>query len=602
MRYIKIVITVIFFLLLLTPFAAINLFFDADIWLPQYFVIIIETVLVLAMSFFLMFKKAGLVVHFNIILVCLCVLFGYIGVRLLFTPFSPAYMIYYYILALYLFLIYLIRYFILDNGDQWQMKAIIMVFLTSGAIEGIYGFLQLTGLHTNLLYVFKVHGTFNNPGPYTNYLVITLVFAFGFFLHFKQTGRFHNFLRYFSLTVAIIISVLLPFTGSRTSWLAALVGMIAVSWPLCRKLKWYGLMFGNGKRKTISLILAGIVAIIVCLSLFQYKSQSSKGRLLIYEVSFTMIKQHPVFGLGFCRFPAEYNNYQGSYFKENPESKKAILADNIKTCFNEFLQVWVELGLIGLLLFAGIVICIFSYKPKSGTEYLAIPAKGALLAVLVCCCFSYPLRILPVTVYIVFLIAIIAATYDIRTFSVKLAKKVYKPLILIVSVIALLMFYKQAIDFNARKTWDLAIKYTQRVDYKKAIPLYSKVYPVLNYDGFFLYNYGSELSEIDTIKSIQILEEATRYLSDNDLCAYLGDDYFAIKNYLKAEHYYILSQQMTPNKIYPRYQLFKLYCESGQLQKAYAVAQTISKMNVKIPSGTVYTMKEDIKQWLLRYK
>ena len=324
--------------------------------------------------------------------------------------------------------------------------------------------------------------------------------------------------------------------------------------------------------------------------------------MLIYEVSLAMIKEKPVFGHGFCRFTAEYNNYQASYFKNHPDSDKAMLADNVKTGFNEFIQMAIELGLTGLLPFIGFVVLIFRSKPKPEWEYLALPAKEALLAVFICCLFSYPLHVLPVTVNVVFLLAIVMAANADKGSTFAINNRGYKPLALLATVTALFICYLQWRDFEARKQWKQAIDYTQVQDYKRALPYYENAYRVLNYDGFFLYNYGSVLLNINPIQGTTILEEATHYLSDNDLSVYLGDGYRALKKYEKAEDCYLLSSFMVPCKFYPRYQLFKLYCETNQYFKVQTVAKTIAKMNVKIPSKTVSTIKNEVDEWIKNQK
>ena len=405
-------------------------------------------------------------------------------------------------------------------------------------------------------------------------------------------------MRYFALATAITISIVLPYTQARTSWLAAIVGITAVSWPLVNTKPTIKLISANTKRKVISFSVLVTVIIISSVFLYQYKAQSAKGRLLIYEVSLDMIKEKPVFGHGFCRFVAEYNTYQAAYFKKHPDSNKAMLADNVKTGFNEFIQIAVELGITGLLLFIGFIILIFRSKTKSTWEYIALPAKGTLLAVLVCCCFSYPLHEMPIAVVIVFLLAIVMAANIDNGSRFKISSWVYKPIALVVFVTSLLVCFLQWRNFEARKNWKQAIDYCQAQENKKALPYYQNAYKVLYYDGFFLYNYGSELLEINPVKGTKILEEATRYLSDNDLYVYLGDGYCALKNFEKAEDFYLLSSFMIPCKFYPRYQLFKLYCKTNQYLKARSMAQSISKMKVKVPSITVFEIKSEVDEWL----
>jgi len=465
--------------------------------------------------------------------------------------------------------------------------------------EVVLGFLQLGRQYSKNQDLFKITGTFDNSGIYANYLSIICVFALGLCLHVDLNMKK---LRYLSFFTFFIIIVILPFTQARTSWLAVLIGIITVSWPKIKTISIIKLMIANAKNKLLTFSFLFAVVFFIFYHLYQYKVQSAKGRLLIYGVSLNMIMDKPVFGHGFNRFLAEYNIYQAEYFKNHSHTINAVLADNVRSGFNEFIQVTVELGLAGLLLFIGFIVLLFYTKSKSEWEFIVIPAKGALSAVLICCLFSYPLRVLPIAGCIVFILSIIMASNVDRGYNIRIGRQYYIPLALISTIIAILVCYIQWSDYNARKQWKQAIDYTQLNDFEKALPYYQKSYKILNYDGFFLYNYGAELIEINPVEGVRILEEATNYLSDNDLYCYLGDGYRALKKYNKAEFNYQLSSLMVPCKFYPRYQLFKLYCETNQYCKARYIAQSIASMEVKVPSLIVLEIKSEIEEWLIMHK
>ena len=82
-----------------------------------------------------------------------------------------------------------------------------------------------------------------------------------------------------------------------------------------------------------------------------------------------MIKHEPFTGYGVGGFSAHYMDYQAQYFKEHPDSQFAILADNIKSPFNEYLSVGVQFGILTwvLLIAAGIflILCHRKHPNKS---------------------------------------------------------------------------------------------------------------------------------------------------------------------------------------------------------------------------------------------
>lgn len=599
MNFLKVIAPIFVASILILPFFVLSNIFDGHIWGPFYFVVFTGSLLVMALSFCLYINKKQLFININTPELLMLFAFLYVFVNTISNKYGVGYVSNLYLLAILILSIITTKSLLFSKGNYWQVLFIVSIIILIATVEGVWGLLQIGKLYSKNQSLFKIAGTFNNSGVYANYLSIICVFALGLFLHVKNNMKW---LRYLSLLAICIIFVVLPFTEARTSWLAVIAGSVAVSWRLIKSKPIIIFLFGNAKRKvlTFSVLLIGVFILFALL--YQYKAQSARGRLLIYEVSLNMIKEKPIFGHGFGRFLAEYNTYQADYFKNHPHSDKAMLADNVKTGFNEFIQVTVELGLTGLVLFIGLIVLLFRSKPNPEWEFLALSSKGALSAALVCCLFSYPLRILPIAVTIVFLLAIIIATCTDIGYNLKIGRRIYKPLSLIATIIALFVCYLQWKDFDARKQWKQAIDYTQLHDFEKAFPYYQMAYKTLNYDGFFLYNYGSELLDIDTLKGIKILEEATYYLSDNDLYVYLGDGYRALKNYDKAEYNYHLSSFMVPCKFYPKYQLFKLYCETNQYLKARNIAQSITKMKVKVPSLTVFEIKSEVDEWLIKQK
>src|SRR5690606_32831875 len=132
-----------------------------------------------------------------------------------------------------------------------------------------------------------------------------------------------------------------------------------------------------------------------------------------------------------------------------------------------------------------------------------------------------------------------------------------------------------------------------------AIKNYKKAYPFLKKEGEFLMNYGKTLTmakEYD--EAVIVLEEAKQYLNTTIIETALGDAYLALKNYDKAEKAYINAADMIPVRFYPLYLLAKLYNESGQDEKAIAMATLILEKDVKIPSTAIREMRAEMKKMI----
>jgi O-antigen ligase len=571
---------------------------DGSLLSKHYFAIALGSVLIVYFSVNLIFRKKELRICLTPVEFSIFILLFYIGLRLLCMPFIMAYLKY------YILLIILVVFVMATKKLIFQApKAILFltfILLSLGFFEGIYGLLQHAKfLDYSIFNYFKIDGSFDSPTPYSNYLVPILIFGFGFFLYFKPNSILQTVLRYFTLATSIIIALVLVFTDSRTSWIAGIVGIIIVSYPLLKGNYIFKLFLSRTKHKFVLFTILSIIIVSIAVFLYQYKPQSADGRLLVYEVSHSMIKNKPVFGHGFCRFIGEYNNYQAAYFKTHPNSNYEQLADNVLYGFNEFIQLTVELGIIGLLIFIGIVVLILKSKTKPKWDYIVLPAKSSLVGILICCLFSYPLHSLPLAVNIVFLLSIVMAANKNKSYSFTISETIFKPFAIFLITATLLICIWQWKDYEARKQWKQADFYAQIYDFKNALPLYLNAYRELKYDGFFLSCYGEDLMIANPIKANKILNEAKRFNIHNNSFIRLGDSYILLNQFDKAEEAYILSSLIVPSRFIPKYKLFILYCETKKYFEAKKVANIILQMKVKVPSTKVDLIKSDVKKWLV---
>lgn len=74
------------------------------------------------------------------------------------------------------------------------------------------------------------------------------------------------------------------------------------------------------------------------------KKDSADGRLLIWNCSWRMIIDSPMYGHGFDAFRAHYMDYQANYLSQYPNNEYAMLADNVISPFNEYLNVALSCG------------------------------------------------------------------------------------------------------------------------------------------------------------------------------------------------------------------------------------------------------------------
>ena len=133
--------------------------------------------------------------------------------------------------------------------------------------------------------------------------------------------------------------------------------------------------------------------------------------------------------------------------------------------------------------------------------------------------------------------------------------------------------------------------------YKEATEEYEKTYAQLKNNGVYLINYGKSISMAGKHeKAIEILERGKAFLNNTVLYTALGDSYKATGQTEKAEAAYLHAWYMVPSRFYPKYLLAKLYGETGQHEKAVAIAKELLGKDVKIESTAVKEIQEAMKK------
>ena len=302
-------------------------------------------------------------------------------------------------------------------------RTILPVFLVAvGLAESVVGLRQLYGFDHSHHGLYRITGDFFNPGPFSGFVALTVPLAVYYALSFweKAEARVQQIQASFSrkallvsvrqtvwheknvyilivgISILNIVAALLviPAAMSRSAWFAITAGVLVVL------VSRYGLSYRataffrrNKKRSVLISVAAIIIAASAFTGVYNLKRGSADGRLFLWKVASGAIAEKPVFGYGLGNFAGAYGQAQYGYFILGVDKKEAMTADCPAYAFNEFIQIGVEQGIVGLLLFLGIIIiavasCIRS-QGKAGI-------LGAIVAVLVFGFTSYPLSVLPI--------------------------------------------------------------------------------------------------------------------------------------------------------------------------------------------------------------
>ena len=499
---------------------------------------------------------------------------------------------------LFLFALLNVLYFyarlVFDVKKQNRFLLLCFFIVITGLIEAIWGMMQLYGFKSSQHTLFKLTGSFFNPGPYAGYLAV--VFPIALHLFFKGYNDYITFIRIClcGLTCVAILMVL-PASMSRASWLAIVAGSLVV---IVNKWKVNIIVLKKKKLKIFTLCLLFCLLVAAFWGTYYLKKDSADGRLLTWKVSISTLAQHPL-GVGLGHFPSAYGETQAAYFASGKAFlKEEYVAGNPEYAYNEFLQISIESGIVSLLLFVGILICAMRGLIKSENWGVL----GSLVALLVFACFSYPFSVLPFLIVFVFLLAMSVTEKSTQiSQNRKIIHSISISFVLVVcTIVTTFCLWKQYPVYNAYKQWKSHQSYYRMEMYKEASQSYESLFPYLNDQIQFLFEYGRSLSMSEQPeKSNEVLKYAMQISCDPMLYNIMGKNYQAMKQYEEAERCFIKASNIVPNRIYPYYLKALMYLEAGETEKAKVAAQIVLTKEPKVQSTAVKEMREEARKIMI---
>ena len=317
-----------------------------------------------------------------------------------------------------LFLVGPFLYFIIINNirREQQINRILTILLILGGIFGIYGILQYNGMDFSIwaknVGRLRVFGLFGNVNYFAEYLIIPLPIAVALFL-VSQT----KIKRILLLIGILAMGTTLMLTFTRGSYLGFGVSLIFMFllFLLSR-----GKSFIKNNKKIFIIILTVIIIMTFLFTvptplnkadtfISKIKSRISlttlsqsepiRRRIATWKFTALMIKDHFLIGSGIGTFKYNTLKYQAKFFEQG-DNRSIYPYGFAEKSHNEYLQLWAELGIIGLLIFIWLLICYFNYGIKllrrikdNYMQGLIIGLMGSIMAVLVDALFGFPLHL-----------------------------------------------------------------------------------------------------------------------------------------------------------------------------------------------------------------
>jgi O-antigen ligase len=503
------------------------------------------------------------------------------------------------LLGLYL----VVNPFLKDDTTNINRNTAHLVIVILAAINALFGFMQYFSIYENLQSEFRLGGAYGNPGPFSNMLVVMLPYSLAMALFHRKGSQ-----QKIALASGILILALLPLTKARTAWIAALVVVFYIVLHTQIFVTLWSKHVASVKRKLLLFATIVIILFAIAFSLSSIKQQSASGRLFIYKVGLEMVKDKPILGHGFARFPAVHNDYQADYFRVHPADwENAFLADCVNYAFNEYLQITTEVGIIGLILFLAIFVFVFfTKKVNKGSQknYSFIAAEGSILAILVTSFFSYPLHDTGVLTFLFFGILLVSIQSDKNTILTLISNAHKRRLLATLGIVLSILFLRLThLRIQGEKEWLSTFQIVRSGSYDAALKNYERLYEVLNYNQFFLFNYGAELVVMQKYKrSIEVLEETKDRLNDSDFYIYLGSSYEGVGEIQKAKECFEQAYRIVPIKFYPRYREILIHQNLGEMDIAYTQAKELLAIPTKVDSDIVTTIKTEMNSFVEKYE
>jgi len=217
------------------------------------------------------------------------------------------------------------------------IRKTVAMWIGTGIFLALYGIFQYQFSVAHHGAGQRIWSTFENPNNLGIFLffLIPLVLSL-FFLYQKPLKKAGLSL------VLLLLLVCLLWTGSRASWLGLYVAFLS-----------FGVISRKKYFTSVMLIIGAILGLILSLSLVKGELvtllRMERGlalRPILWQVSWRILKEHPLFGVGIGCIPLVFQ----SYYPPGSLSLYRLLSPAAGSPHSLFLQMGAEMGMLGIIL------------------------------------------------------------------------------------------------------------------------------------------------------------------------------------------------------------------------------------------------------------
>jgi O-antigen polymerase len=474
----------------------------------------------------------------------------------------------------------LLSFSILLATDNISKLSIYRLISIAVAIESMVCIFQYGGWLESKNKLFAVSGSWVNPNITAMFIAMAFPAVVHFCLKDNAPGRkersLANLFNILTLLAAIAALVLLK---CRTAYL----GVGVAAFIQCNyRYNWPAILRKYSRTKImIACMLLICLAAFAAVGLYRFKQDSADGRMFVWKLSLQMIAKKPVAGVGYGMYAHDYNLFQADYFSQAKVTDPATrTAAPVNMAYNEFLQISVETGMIGLFLFLCLLVSLLVRFPSG--DPIGITAYASVAAFTVMSVFNFTIQAIPVMFLFVLYAAILITTKEIKSIAPKTWMLPFVPavrLILIV-VAAYMLFFQTSLARSFTRTQQ-AKEARESGDAAWAIELLDPLKTAMRESNIYWSEYGMALAaQHDYRNAVDKFMKALTITSDPDIYLQAGYSYQQLSLNDSAIRAYTMAKNITPNRMTPVFALMKLY--TNLKDSAHAVAMA-NKIMIMIP-------------------
>ena len=428
-------------------------------------------------------------------------------------------------------------------------------------------------------------GMFDNPAGLALFLTLPAVYAV------ETAWSSRGSRRYVFIGMLSLILTTVVLSGSRTgvlAFIAAACSSLLIRWQCrCRKLKRW---------------LLAVLLVLLSAFLFSQKSESTMGRSFILERTFSLICKQPFMGYGIGGFRKTYMAEQASYFlTHTDDTTSAQLADEISHPLCEFMIVWVDCGMVGLLLFVAVIgiPCVLYFRSRDNNTLHTL--CGMQMVVCVFSFFSYPFHY-PVAWLVVVLtwVAILADGWRQNRKWNRIFIDYSRQIGAGLCALWVSCFVWLIRDGMYDHAWAVASQKSQQGHSVAMMSRYRTIYSYKQSDPLFLYDYAMEQCYAGRLEqAAQTTERCSRYMSSYNLELLRGDIFRCLRQESQAMMHYRQAHRMCPVRFAPLEGMLSVYAaRKGTCAEGDSLATMIIDKPVKVWSVDVERIKNKASEYL----